>query len=186
MTVSEDSEKNEKQRMDLFYAYLKQRASSGDVESNRAVTEILHEAERLEVRAKAPLVMLEVLVRPASLAADVRRHRALLLRCTHGEPRAQRAVLHALTALCAHHAELLPKVPAILKLLYDEDIVEEKVMLEWASKPSRKYASKELIADVRRRATPFLEWLQHAEEDSSDGDDSEHDIEVRRGRASYM
>ena len=46
MTVSEDSEKNEKQRMDLFYAYLKQRASSGDVDTNRAVTEILHEADR--------------------------------------------------------------------------------------------------------------------------------------------
>ncbi|KAJ8720421.1 hypothetical protein PYW07_012464 [Mythimna separata] len=178
MTVSEDSEKNEKQRMDLFYAYLKQRAGSGDVDSNRAVTEILHEADRLEVKSKAPLVMLEVLVRPASLAADVRKHRALLLRCTHGDTRAQRAVLHALTALCAHHAQLLPKVPAILKLLYDEDIVEEKAILEWAAKPSRKYASKEVIADMRHRATPFLEWLQHAEEDSSDGDDSEHDIEI--------
>ncbi|CAH1636718.1 unnamed protein product [Spodoptera littoralis] len=284
MTVSEDSEKNEKQRMDLFYAYLKQRAASGDVDSNRAITEILHEAERLEVKSKAPLVMLEVLVRAASLAADVRRHRALLLRCTRADSRAQRAVLHALTALCAHHTELLPKVPAILKravlhaltalcahhtellpkvpailkvrtactctaqtpapsavlhaltalcahhtellpkvpailkvrtactctaqtpapsapcctptalcahhtellpkvpailkLLYDEDIVEEKAILEWAAKPSRKYASKEVIADVRRRAAPFLEWLQQAEEDSSDGDDSEHDIEI--------
>ncbi|KAJ8719848.1 hypothetical protein PYW08_012023 [Mythimna loreyi] len=178
MTVSEDSEKNEKQRMDLFYAYLKQRASSGDVDSTRAVTEILHEAERLEVKSKAPLVMLEVLVRPGSLAGDVRKHRALLLRCTRADVRAQRAVLHALTALCAHHAQLLPKVPAILKLLYDEDIVEEKAILEWAAKPSRKYASKEVIADMRQRATPFLEWLQHAEEDSSDGDDSEHDIEI--------
>lgn len=178
MTVSEDSEKNEKQRMDLFYAYLKQRATSGDVDSNRAITEILHEAERLEVKSKAPLVMLEVLVRAGSLAGDVRRHRGLLLRCTRADSRAQRAVLHALTALCAHHAELLPKVPAILKLLYDEDIVEEKAILEWAAKPSRKYASKEVIADVRRRAAPFLEWLQQAEEDSSDGDDSEHDIEI--------
>ncbi|XP_047028131.1 eukaryotic translation initiation factor 5 isoform X1 [Helicoverpa zea] len=178
MTVSEDSEKNEKQRMDLFYAYLKQRAAAGDVDSPKAVTEILHEAERLEVKSKAPLVMLEVLVRPGALAGDVRRHRALLLRCTRAEPRAQRAVLHALTALCEHHAALRPKVPAILKLLYDEDIVEEKAILEWSAKPSRKYASKEVIADVRRRAAPFLEWLQHAEEDSS-GTDSEHDdIEI--------
>lgn len=56
--------------------------------------------------------------------------------------------------------------------------MEEKAILEWAAKPSRKYASKEVIADVRRRAAPFLEWLQQAEEDSSDGDDSEHDIEI--------
>ncbi|XP_075977245.1 eukaryotic translation initiation factor 5 [Anticarsia gemmatalis] len=179
MTVSEDSEKNEKQRMDLFYAYLKKRYDTNDVESAKAINEILHEAERLEVKSKAPLVVMEVVVRPASLAADVRRHRALLLRCTHADPRAQRAALHALTAMCAHHAALLPKVPAILKLLYDEDIVEEKAILEWAAKPSRKYASRELVADVRRRAAPFLEWLQHAEEDSSDGGgDDEEDIEI--------
>lgn len=66
------------------------------------------------------------------------------------------------------------------QLLYDLDIVEEKTILEWAAKPSRKYASRELVADVLRRAQPFLEWLQQAEEDS---DDDEEDIEVRFKRA---
>lgn len=46
MTVSEDNEKNEKQRMDLFYAYLKQRYDANDVDSPKAINEILHEAER--------------------------------------------------------------------------------------------------------------------------------------------
>lgn len=46
MTLSEDSEKNEKQRMDLFYAFLKQRADAGDVEGTRAISDILHEVER--------------------------------------------------------------------------------------------------------------------------------------------
>ncbi|KAG6461900.1 eukaryotic translation initiation factor 5 [Manduca sexta] len=179
MTVSEDNEKNEKQRMDLFYDFLKQRASNGDLSSGKAINEILHEAERLEVKSKAPLVIFEVLVRGSALAGDVRRHRALLLRFTRGDSRAQRSALHALTALCGHHATLLPKVPAILKLLYDEDIVEEKAILEWAAKPSRKFASKEVVADVRRRAQPFLDWLQEAEEDDSDDDhDSAEDIEI--------
>ncbi|XP_013196635.1 eukaryotic translation initiation factor 5 [Amyelois transitella] len=178
MTLSEDSEKNEKQRMDLFYSYMQQKASQGDLQHARAIADILHEAERLEVKSKAPLVAFEVLVRPASLGADVRRHRALLLRLARAEPRAQRAALHAVTALAAHHPALLPKVPAILKLLYDNDIVEEKAILEWASKPSRKYASKEVVAEVRRRAQPFLDWLNDAEEDSSD-DRSEEDIEIQ-------
>ncbi|KAI5638184.1 eIF4-gamma/eIF5/eIF2-epsilon domain-containing protein [Phthorimaea operculella] len=97
----------------------------------------------------------------------------------HEAERAQRAALHALTALCADHASLLPKVPAILKLLYDLDIVEEKAILEWASKPSKKYASKEVTAEVRKRAQPFLDWLTEAEEDSDeDGDEEEEDIEI--------
>ncbi|KAM3959709.1 eukaryotic translation initiation factor 5 isoform 2-T3 [Aphomia sociella] len=179
MTLSEDSEKNEKQRMDLFYSYVKRLADAGHADGSRAVTDILHEAERLEVKSKAPLVIFEVLVRANSLAADVKRHRVLLLRFTRGDARAQRAALHALTALCAHHPALLPKVPAILKLLYDADIVEEKAMLEWASKPSRKYASKELVAEVRKRAQPFLDWLNDAEEDSSDDAGSEEDIEIQ-------
>ncbi|XP_068629246.1 eukaryotic translation initiation factor 5 [Battus philenor] len=169
MTLSEDTEKNEKQRMDLFYAFVKQRADSAAAEGSKAVSEIVHEAERLEVREKAPLVVFEVLVRPATLSADVKKQRHLLLRLTRGEPRAQRAVLNALTALCAHHPALLPKVPAILKLLYDTDIIEERAVLDWAAKPSRKYAPKELVADVRRRAQPFIDWLAEAEEDSDDG-----------------
>jgi hypothetical protein len=46
MTLSEDSEKNEKQRMDLFYSFLKQRAHSAAVEGAKSLGDILHEAER--------------------------------------------------------------------------------------------------------------------------------------------
>ncbi|CAK1543282.1 unnamed protein product [Leptosia nina] len=176
MTVSEDSEKNEKQRMDLFYSFLKQKADAGDVEGSKAINEIIHEADRLDVKSKALLVAFEILVRAGSLAGDVKRHRALLLRLAHLEPRAPRAALHALTALAQHHPVLLPRVPAILKLLYDLDIVEEKTIIEWAAKPSRKYASKEVVADVVKRAQPFIEWLQQADEEESS--EEEEDIEI--------
>lgn len=63
------------------------------------------------------------------------------------------------------------------QLLYDADIVEEKSILEWAAKPSKKYARKEVAAEVRAAAQPFLDWLQQAEEDDSDEEDEE-DIEV--------
>ncbi|XP_022113160.1 eukaryotic translation initiation factor 5 isoform X2 [Pieris rapae] len=175
MTVSEDSEKNEKQRMDLFYSFLKQKADAGDLDS-KAINEIIHEAERLDVRSKAPLVAFEILVRANSLAGDVRKHRTLLLRLGALDPRAPRAALHALTALVHHNPTLLPRVPAILKLLYDLDIVEEKTIIEWGAKPSRKYASKEVVADIGRRAQPFIDWLQQADEEDSSED--EEDIEI--------
>lgn len=176
MTLSEDSEKNEKQRMDMFYSFLKQRADAGRV----SAADVLHEAARLDVRANAPLVAFEVLVAPRTLAADVRRHRATLLRLARADARAPRAALHALTALAAADAALLPKLPAALKLLYDLDIVDERAVLDWAAKPSRKYAPKEVVADVLRRAQPFLEWLQQADEEDSDDDGAgdADDIEI--------
>lgn len=70
----------------------------------------------MEVKSKAPLVIFELLIRANSIAADVRKHRGLLLRFTRGDTRAQRAALHALTAMCAENNMLLPKVPAILKV----------------------------------------------------------------------
>ncbi|XP_032518481.1 eukaryotic translation initiation factor 5 [Danaus plexippus] len=177
MTLSEDSEKNEKQRMDLFYAFLKQRADAGDVEGTRAISDILHEVERLDVKSKALLVAFEVLVGANTLAADVKKHRMLLIRLARADAKAPRAALHALTALAHTSPALLQRVPAVLKLLYDLDVVEEKTILEWAAKPSKKYAPRETVADVVRRAQPFIDWLQQADEEDSSS--QEEDIEIQ-------
>lgn len=73
---------------------------------------------------------------------------------------------------------LLDLVSLVPQLLYDSDIVEEKAICEWAAKASRKYASREVAAEVRRRAQPFLDWLKEADEEESSDDGSEEDIEV--------
>ena len=38
-----------------------------------------------------------------------------------------------------HKEELMPKVPHILKLCYDSDIIDEEVILDWASKVSHAF-----------------------------------------------
>ncbi|AGR57075.1 eukaryotic translation initiation factor 5 [Choristoneura rosaceana nucleopolyhedrovirus] len=170
MTLNEDLKKNEKQRIKMFHAFIKQKHATCDVSQATIATELLHEAERLEVKSKAPLVLFEVLVRPAAFAGDVRKYRALLLQFTRGDLRAQRA---ALTALCVLDQALLPKVAGAFKLLYDLNVVEKKAIVEWFYKPSRKALSREEMADVRRRAQPFLDWLQQAEDSSDSAEELE-------------
>ena len=65
----------------------------------------------------------------------------------------------------------------VLKVLYDEDIVEEALILGWYQ---RADAGKVLgvepdtAAAVRAVAKPLVEWLQEAEsEEDSDDDDEE-------------
>lgn len=58
-----------------------------------------------------------------------------------------------------------------MQQLYDQDIVEEETILEWASKESKKYVSKEMSRKIRERVAPFIKWLKEAEQDSEEDDD---------------
>jgi translation initiation factor 5 len=63
-----------------------------------------------------------------------------------------------------------------LQLLYEEDILEESVLLEWAEKVSKKYVSRELSEEIHKMAQPFIKWLREAEvEESSEEEDTEDD-----------
>lgn len=61
LTITEDLEKTEKERMDLFYNRVKQCKDAGTLELPATAKELLAEAERLEVKTKAPLVLAELL-----------------------------------------------------------------------------------------------------------------------------
>lgn len=65
-----------------------------------------------------------------------------------------------------------------MQLFYDNDILEEEVILEWASKVSKKYVSKDVASQIHEKAAPFVKWLQDAEEeDDSEEEDSDVEIE---------
>uniref|UniRef100_A0A8C9PWC8 Eukaryotic translation initiation factor 5 n=1 Tax=Spermophilus dauricus TaxID=99837 RepID=A0A8C9PWC8_SPEDA len=99
----------------------------------------------------------------------------------HNNKKAQRYLLHGLECVVAmHQAQLLSKIPHILKEMYDADLLEEEVIISWSEKASKKYVSKELAKEIRVKAEPFIKWLKEAEEESSGGeeDDEDENIEV--------
>lgn len=57
--------------------------------------------------------------------------------------------------------------------------MEESVLLDWASKISKKYVSKELSQEIHNNANQFITWLREAEEEEESGDDSDDDLEVK-------
>jgi len=61
MTISDDLEKTEKERMDIFYVLVKKKLDAGVLEKTEDQKELLAEAERLEIKTKAPLVLMELL-----------------------------------------------------------------------------------------------------------------------------
>lgn len=61
MTVSEDLEKTEKERIDLLYELVKAKKDAGTLESQQTQKELVSEADRLDIKSKAPLILAELL-----------------------------------------------------------------------------------------------------------------------------
>ncbi|XP_046382763.1 eukaryotic translation initiation factor 5 [Ischnura elegans] len=190
MTISDDLEKSEKERMDIFYGLMKRRRDEGSLENPTTHRELLAEAERLEIRSKAPLVLAELLF-DQQINTQVKKHRLLLLRFTHEDSKAQKCLIGGIEQVIGLHQDaLLPKVPLIFKLFYDLDILDEKVILEWATKVSKKYVWRELSQEIHNKAEPFIKWLREAEEEESDSEEEEDDdVEIQyddRAKASPL
>jgi len=179
MTISDDLEKTEKERMDIFYAQVKRKLEAGLLEKTEDQKELLAEAERLEVKSKAPLVLMELLFNQNALQ-QARKYRLLLLRFTLNDKKAQRYLIGGLEQVLAlHKDQLMPKVPALLKLLYDLDILQEASILDWAEKVSKKYVSKEISQEIHDKAAPFIKWLKEADEESSESEEeSDDEVEI--------
>jgi len=171
--ISGDLEKSTQKRVDRFYLFVNQMKVAGQMNEVKHEKEIVLEAERLEIRDKAPLVLAELLY-DTNIIAQIKQHCTLFCRLTHNSEKAQRYLLRAFEQLVGvvHPAELMPKVPYILKAFYDNDILDESVIVEWNQKPSRS-VTEEISKEIHNKAAPFIQWLEQAEEEESSEEDGD-------------
>jgi len=66
--------------------------------------------------------------------------------------------------------DLIPQTSVILIQYYQEDLIEEEVAKAWGTKASKKYVDLATSKKVRVAAKKFVEWLDEAEEESSEED----------------
>jgi len=101
------------------------------------------------------------------LLAEIKAKSAILSKVINNES-AQIALLRAIENYCGKvNASQLPKVPLILKELYDNDVLEEENILKWASD------TKGSVKTVRDQAAPMITWLKEAEEESEEDEEDE-------------
>jgi len=176
LAMDDDIEKSENEKMNILFDFVKKKLEKGNLDTQDE-KEIVTEAERLEVTNKAPIVLCELIFDKVKILDKIKTYKRLLLRFCHGNTKAQKYLMGGIEKSIESHKEaLLPKVPHILKSLYDEDILEEEVILEWGKKVSKKYVSKELSEQIHKKAEPFLTWLKEAEEESDESDEEGLDL----------
>lgn len=74
MTINDDLEKSEKERMDILYEQVKSRRDGGQLDNAQVQKELLSEAERLEIKQKAPLVLAELLF-DQNILSQIKKYR---------------------------------------------------------------------------------------------------------------
>lgn len=177
LALDKDLEKTQQERVDLFYSFIKEKKDSGKLDDPEASKEILAEAERLDIKDKGPLILAELLF-DENILSQVKKYRKHFLRFTHENPKAQKYLLGGFELLVGkvYRDTLMSKVPNILKAFYDLDILDEEVIIDWDTKVSKKYVSKEVAKEIHEKAKPVIIWLKEAEEESSE--EEEEEVEV--------
>lgn len=101
---------------------------------------------------------------------EIGKNAPTLLKITQSNPIMERHLIAALENLCVDKPK---NFPVMIKQLYDEDALDEDVILEWAGEGRTEYTlesvDEETRAALRAEAEPVVAWLQ--DEDSSDEDE---------------
>lgn len=175
LVLDADLDKSLDERLDMLHQFFIQKKKDNQLGDGKI---LLDEAERLELKHKAPLLLVNVLLdENIHKEKQLQTYRTPLLRFTLNDKKAQRYLLGGIEQLIAkHEKDLLQFAPHIIKSLYDHDICTEEAILAWAEKPSSKYVAKTKAKEIIQKCEAFITWLKEAEEESSD-EDSEAEID---------
>ena len=141
LVIDNDLEKSEEDRINIFYKYVVNKKNAGPINQGVGAKEVIAEADRLEVRNKAPIVLCELLFDDKMIKEkQIEKYKNLILRFTHENQKAQKYLLGGIEkTIEVHEAALMNKVPHILKFFYEEDVIDEEVFFEWAKKVQKFY-----------------------------------------------
>lgn len=165
-------------RADRFHKLLSDKLAAGFTKDTPQ--ELVQEADRLDIRDKAVMVVAEVLLsNPATFVADItKKYRPVFLAFVGNSPRAQKYLIGAIESLVQRFRESLleaKRIPNLLHAFYNADLLSEETLIEWDEKgPSKRYAGdRKLSKQIHEFAKPFITWLKTADEESSEEDEQD-------------
>jgi len=179
LMLNDDLEKSPNERMQILLKFVEDKAKLSDLAVGENQKAIKAEADRLDISDKAVIVLCQALFKD-NLVETLQTFKNLFLRFTNENHKAQRYLLRGIEITISEMKDqLLPQVTRIFKTLYDLEIVEEDVFLEWYSKLQKK--SNKLDATTKEiftKTKPFIQWLQEASEESDDDEEGDENVDV--------
>jgi len=179
LTMNADLDKPEDQRLDMMERFFVKAKKENMLQDPKL---LLLEAERLDLKSKAPLLLCNLLF-DRQILEQLKQYRNLFIRFTHNDNKAQRHFLGGIELLIDSNWDtMLARTAHIIKAIYDQDICTEESIISWGKKPSSKYVKKERAKEILAKAAPVIEWLQNASEESGDEEDNDVEFDDRARR----
>jgi len=163
-----------KESGNLFFMLVKEKKEKNLLLDAAVQKELLEEAKRLDIKDKSVLVLSELLF-TENIIEEIKKYKNLFLRFCYENKKAQKYLLGGFEKLVGdvYKDKLLNNAVKVLKQFYDEEILDEEVIIEWSAKESKKYVSKEMSRKIHEKVAPLIKWLKEAEEESDEDDDEE-------------
>ena len=100
---------------------------------------------------------------------QIEKYGSALEAIANGNKIIERHLIASLELLCIDKPK---NFPVMIKQCYDEDVIQEETILEWADDGRSEYTleqvDEETRAALRGEAEPVVVWLQEADSDDSD------------------
>lgn len=155
----------------LFLQFAQEKLKENKDPSYIDFTPLNKEWKRLGLNdEKATFIIAYLLITSENATTVAKNRRHIFHHFCWQRPKCQWWLLGAIELLIVKEMKLLPKVSLILKSFYDEDVLEESVLLDWFKKNSRKFVSSKDNKLIRESGKGFINWLKEADETSSDLD----------------
>jgi len=114
---------------------------------------------------------------PSLFASDIKKDfykkASYLNLFVKGNNKQQKVVLFCVEKLCQLIPAVIPSLPNFLNGLFEEEVLDEDILLQWYKHPITDSHSKtkfnpKVSKAIRDSAKVFIEWLQNAEMESDD------------------
>jgi len=86
----------------------------------------------------------------------------------HGD-KDQKVVLYCIEKLCQMDPHVINSIADVLHGFWEEDLLDEPLLLKWFNHPNKRLDPK-LSRKIRDGSKVFIEWLQNADEEDSEGE----------------
>lgn len=89
------------------------------------------------------------------------QEKAHILSLVSTDQKAQQYILFLYEKLCEKDKSAIEHATNLLNAFYDEEVIDEDIIMKWYKHPTKKIDA-EVGKQIRKKATPFIQWLETA------------------------